>query len=633
MARPRSTRRFLLGAALTLLLVGFGAHQLGCSAAVQPPVRQLVKLKGSPYDRGLQHGQQLSSRIRSFYTTLLTSSLLPYMNREQPDIAAFLPEYQKARYQDGHFSFELLLDSAKEMEKSIPKSYREEMRGISDGCGLPYENILVLNTFVDSVMAVRGVALALRLSASPLVETVEFVGLGADGVDNDGDGKSDEKDEGLLNPYRPLPHASFVEVPPSARIRLVIFDKDGVDPATLRLQLGTQVFLGNDPAIATRVIGDDGARLEAIFTPPAPLEGGATLSLVIEAGDKSLVTKPPPSHPRFMREERITFTVKGAGKKPAEVANTGVNDGRSQPPSIAFALRGAATSDGKPLLAQHFTLLDANTSHKHTAVFVHQPETGPAFTVVGWAGVIWGFSGLNAKGVAYAAQYSDTLDNSIIAALLGSITDLSTAKLTASGTPIGIAARQALEKAGTTGEAVALMKTFKYAYGWNALFADAAGKLRALEIDANVDTKDSGGVLDYGPEADEPGNLDESGKLLASESADDLRISTHYRKNTDDIFRLEVQGQRIVPQASWSSFYYRSLAAFSRMGTAISTRSGPLTVDGVIEILRRPELVDHSDSMNAVVIEPFTRTLHSAMGEVPATSTPFETLELLKEAP
>src|SRR5690606_21926185 len=145
-----------------------------------------------------------------------------------------------------------------------------------------------------------------------------------------------------------------------------------------------------------------------------PLAPGAISSVVVQAGDRKIVEQPPPAHARFMRDERMTFSVKGAGKAPHEIANRGFEDGRTQPPAFAFAARGAATG-GDPLLAQHFALLDANTAHKHTAVFIHQPERGPAFAVVGWAGVIWGFSGLNVRGLAYGCTYSDSLDNSVVA--------------------------------------------------------------------------------------------------------------------------------------------------------------------------------------------------------------------------
>ena len=36
-----------------------------------------------------------------------------------------------------------------------------------------------------------------------------------------------------------------------------------------------------------------------------------------------------------------------------------------------------------------------------------------------------------------------------------------------------------------------------------------------------------------------------------------------------------------------------------------------------------PEVVDRSDSMNAVVLDLKNRVLHSAMGTVPATNSPF----------
>jgi len=62
-------------------------------------------------------------------------------------------------------------------------------------------------------------------------------------------------------------------------------------------------------------------------------------------------------------------------------------------PSLSFALRGTATKDGKPLAAHHFALLDSNTSHKHTVLFVNKPAEGPAARVLGWTGIVWGFSG------------------------------------------------------------------------------------------------------------------------------------------------------------------------------------------------------------------------------------------------
>ena len=81
----------------------------------------------------------MESLIKSFYTTLLTTSLIPYLNRNQPDIAAYLHTYDATlhpEYGNGQFSVLLLQQSAKALEASIPQAYIDEMKGIADGARL-----------------------------------------------------------------------------------------------------------------------------------------------------------------------------------------------------------------------------------------------------------------------------------------------------------------------------------------------------------------------------------------------------------------------------------------------------------------------------------------------------------------
>ncbi|MFN7132477.1 MAG: hypothetical protein ACK4N5_10365, partial [Myxococcales bacterium] len=148
-------------------------------------------------------------------------------------------------------------------------------------------------------------------------------------------------------------------------------------------------------------------------------------------------------------------------------------------------------------------------------------------------------------------------------------------------------------------------------------------------VDSNVA---NGGLFVYGAEADEPDNLDRHGRPLASVRADDLRLASHFQRNTDDMFTAEVAGQRIVPQRAWSSYWFRSLRAFALLGEHLEARYGKLTVDEAKAVLGQPGLVDQSDSMNAVVLEPKTRRLHVAMGQVPATAGAFELIDLAAEA-
>ena len=51
-------------------------------------------------------------------------------------------------------------------------------------------------------------------------------------------------------------------------------------------------------------------------------------------------------------------------------------------------------------------------------------------------------------------------------------------------------------------------------------------------------------------------------------------------------------------------------------------------MDTAIAVLRLPALVDAQDSMNAAVFAPARKTVHWAMGGVPATDQPFSPFDL-----
>jgi hypothetical protein len=588
------------------------AWVVGCQTATAPPPGlEILTLSGSPYQRGYQHGKHFQSKIKSFYQRLLASSLLPYLSREQPDIAGVLAYYQQPQFADGQFAWQLLLESGLELEKSIPAALRDEMRGVADGAGLPYAQILVLNTFLDSLLALRSITFFLRGLHAPRIARVQA---GAH----------------VQEPYEPLPHATFVEVPADVSVHVVLTDgaglqlpgkpgkpAEGVDPATVRVQLDTEVLTPGHPRLALQPL-PDGALDVAVLPPFAPAR---KFTLLVQAGDKSLVTQPPPARARFMRDERIVFTTVGYGQPATAVANEGFDDGRSQPTSLALGVRGQATPDAQPRLAHHFALLDANTAHDHTAVFIHRPEHGEPFAVVGWAGIVWGTSGQNGSGLALALQPSDTLDNGMVAALLAGLLDPAKVRLRATGVPAGVALRQALELAADVTAATAQLAATPQTFGWNFLAVDAKGGLRALEVDANSQNDSDQGRFAWGP-----------GEHGASVGPDDLRLAVHALANQAD-FDLDLGIAALQPQRFWTTYWFRSLRGFFGLGSALKAKLGQLDAAGLAALLRTPALVDHRDSMNAVVLEPGLRTLHVAAGRVPATDAPFVRLVLPEARP
>lgn len=586
----------------------------------------VLDLSGSAYERGFEHGRRLGPKIRSLYTQMLTTSILPFLNRLQADIEEVLVEYKKPLYSEGQFSYQVLLQSAQNVLPQIPEPYVEELRGMAAGSAVDFDQLLVMNTFVDSMMNMRSIAFFLNQIQAPRLVSVTFDGsIQTDGRDNNGDGAVDEIDEGAVDPYEPTPYALMTEVPTDASIRMVIQDQDlgadglGVDPETIRIQLNTDLYVFGDPSITTRNVDSAGEILEVVFTPPGGLPPASVVSLLLQAGDRSIVTDPPPAHARFMRDERFVFSTAGYGKPPQEIENRGERDNRTQPPSLAFALRGSATSDGHVLAAQHFALLDNNAMHKHGAILVHRPDDGFAHVVPAWSGLWAGFSGMNSEGLVYLANTSDTLNNSIV----GEVKDkLIAAKLLASGLPIEIVGREILSRSRTTADAIEVLRTIKVGFGWNILLADRTGDLAMVELDADIQEDGHNGFHVFRPDAASADHLDAWGRLWASVGLDDIRAATHYRKNADDV-GFTVLGFEVRPQRFWSTFYYRSLRAYYLLGEEISRAYGSSDLPSVKELLRAPELIDQRDSMNAAIYEPEALRLHYAMGQVPATSGPF----------
>jgi hypothetical protein len=84
----------------------------------------------------------------------------------------------------------------------------------------------------------------------------------------------------------------------------------------------------------------------------------------------------------------------------------------------------------------------------------------------------------------------------------------------------------------------------------------------------------------------------------------------------------------MVPQRRWSGFFFRSRRVIDAVGRRLKAGYGALDVDALERLLADPEVVDRSDSMNAVVLDLGAKSVHAAMGEVPATDAPFETTEV-----
>lgn len=610
---------------LAVLLLTFCLFPACSYDSAKPPANyKVIEVSGDPYERGLQHGRALAGNIRSFYRKFLSAGIIPYLNSEQWQIEEFLTEYQKPEYDNAQFGYQILLQSARSFLKYIPEDYQQEMQGVADGCKMSFDQIVILNTFFDTLFGMRSIIFVIRNLQDPTYRYVDFEAY---------EEADDEwKHVAAIKPFEPSPFGSLVEIPTNVRMRFMFQDPEGVDPDSVRILLGydgeNKVYTHDDEIVTTRVSGKYDDMLEVLFTPPEPLPPATLISLQIKVNDLDFVEGHGPRHAHVMRDDRFVFTTTGHPVTELhELFNKGERDERLQPVSIGFALRGKATTDGKVLAAHHFTGLDNDTAHKNAAVIIHRPGNGKKdYVTVGFAGVVYGSSGMNSDGLVTMFNLSDTLDNPVTEQVLN---DFLGAKLISKGIPIGFLLREILEKHSTVEEGREALKDRELTFGWNVLLADASGSMAVVEIDADIlDNALNPGYYTYSPDDTQPWRLDPWGRQWASVDTDDIRMSMHYQANSEDI-NINFLGFPILsPQRYWTSYYYRSLRTFYVLGEEIQAAyEDPLDLNGVIRVMRNPDLEDQRNSMNAAIFAPGDLKLWYALGEVPATSAPFREVD------
>jgi isopenicillin-N N-acyltransferase like protein len=94
--------------------------------------QRVLHLKGTPYELGYQHGKLLDELARNNIMSIVDN---------QSEIGKS-EEYQM---------YKMLRDGMHErLLPHIPKAYIEEMKGLAEGCGLRYEDVLIANLFPEA---------------------------------------------------------------------------------------------------------------------------------------------------------------------------------------------------------------------------------------------------------------------------------------------------------------------------------------------------------------------------------------------------------------------------------------------------------------------------------------------------
>lgn len=89
----------------------------------------VLHVRGTPYEMGRQHGAALKDQIRFLAKEYCDAMIVRAVGRRN------LEEWADA------------------VEKYIPAPYREEMRGLAEGAGMTYREVLLVNTMVDRFQA------------------------------------------------------------------------------------------------------------------------------------------------------------------------------------------------------------------------------------------------------------------------------------------------------------------------------------------------------------------------------------------------------------------------------------------------------------------------------------------------
>src|SRR5262249_28123937 len=104
-----------------------------------------VSVSGAPYERGRQHGQAAAARVRRS-AELYNGTL---------DKLGFT----------GQRATELIRKFAGQIEAFGPH-YIEEMRGIADGSGIPFDHVLMINARTEVIAEARRIANADQATAA-----------------------------------------------------------------------------------------------------------------------------------------------------------------------------------------------------------------------------------------------------------------------------------------------------------------------------------------------------------------------------------------------------------------------------------------------------------------------------------
>ncbi|MFA6449460.1 MAG: C45 family peptidase [bacterium] len=141
MMRSRRISGIVFAAAILAAVLQLTAISANAAGVEKVNGLYLVKLEGTPYEMGLQQGTLFKEEIRDVYKIYLNDLIYKKWIKEYAILKGAQEAYANPKKSMAKF--------AKTIESTIPPEYIEEMKGLAEGSGLTYEDVLNMSAHVD----------------------------------------------------------------------------------------------------------------------------------------------------------------------------------------------------------------------------------------------------------------------------------------------------------------------------------------------------------------------------------------------------------------------------------------------------------------------------------------------------
>jgi len=142
----KTTRTFASRFFIICLAFAAALAAASCPVLAEPGLEEMdglyvLTLEGSPREMGRQQGELMKKHIRFVYKAYLKDLVYNTWTKEYAILKGTPRAYSNPR--------KAMAEFASKVEKDIPDEYLEEMKGLAEGAGIDYVDVLIMTAHVD----------------------------------------------------------------------------------------------------------------------------------------------------------------------------------------------------------------------------------------------------------------------------------------------------------------------------------------------------------------------------------------------------------------------------------------------------------------------------------------------------